>query len=122
MMDECTEKSSSSAYVPSQSFAVRLAVGGMTCVVCARTITDALSKLEGVSDISVNHVGKSASAVVAAADLVESIATLIEDIGYECNVISATPIVPIGTSGRGRTVALEFKDMKSLSVPCCFLI
>lgn len=116
-MDECTEKSS--AYVSSHGIAVRLAVGGMTCVACARTITDALSNLEGVSDISVNQVGKSASAVVTVADLVESIITVIEDIGYECKVISATPVVPVGTSGPGRTVALEFKGMESLSVPSC---
>jgi copper chaperone CopZ len=91
-------------------------------VVCIRAITDALSKLEGVSNISVNQVGKSASAIVTAADLVESITTAIEDIGFECKVISATPVLPVGTSGRGRTVALEFKGMTSLSVPCCFLI
>jgi P-type Cu+ transporter len=112
---EGTEKNSA-------AYAVRLAVGGMTCVACARAITDALSELEGVSDISVNQVGKSASAVVTAADLVESIATLIEDIGYECKVISVTPAAPEGTSGRRRTVALEFKGMESLSVPSCFVI
>jgi P-type Cu+ transporter len=107
----------SSAYVSGHSVAVRLAVGGMTCVACARAITDALSKLEGVSDISVNQVGKSASAIVTAADLVESIAMVIEDIGYECKIISVTPVVAVETSGRRRTVALEFKDMESLSVP-----
>ena len=114
---ESTEKSS--AYVSSHGFAVRLAVGGMTCVACARAIIDALSKLEGVSDISVNQVGKSASAVVTATDLVESIATIIEDIGYECKVISVTPVVAVGTSKWKRTVALEFKGMESLSVPSC---
>ena len=114
---ESTEKSS--AYVSSHGFAVRLAVGGMTCVACARAIIDALSKLEGVSDISVNQVGKSASAVVTATDLVESIATIIEDIGYECKVISVTPVVAVGTSKWRRTVALEFKGMESLSVPSC---
>ena len=107
-----TEKNS--AHV---SIAVRLAVGGMTCVACARAVTDALSDLEGVSDVSVNLVGKSASAVVTATDLVESITTVIEDIGYECKIISATPIVAVGTSEKGRTVALEFKGMESLSVP-----
>ena len=119
-MDDRNEKSS--AYLStSQGIAVRLAVGGMTCVACARAITDALSELEGVSDISVNQVGKSAYAVVTAADLVESITTLIEDIGYECKVISATPVVAVGTlAPRGRNVALEFKGMKSLSGPQLF--
>ena len=120
-MDSSKGAEKNSAYVSSHGIVVRLAVGGMTCVACARAITDALSQLEGVSDISVNQVGKSASAVVTAADLVESIATLIEDIGYECKVISATPAVPVETSGRRRTVALEFKGMESLSVPSCFV-
>ena len=123
-MDETkgtTEKSS--AFVSSR-IAVRLAVGGMTCVACVRAITDAVSKLEGVSDIFVNQVGKSASAVVTAADLVESIATVIEDIGYECTVISVTPLMAVenSSSGRRRTVALEFKGMESLSVSSCFVI
>ena len=108
----------SSAYVST----VRLAVGGMTCVACVRAITAALSELEGVSDISVNQVGKWASAVVTAADLAESIVTVIEDIGYECKVLSVTPVVAVGPSGRKRTVALEFKGMESLSVPRCFVI
>ena len=119
-MDERTEKSS--AYVSSHGIAVRLAVGGMTCVACVLAITDALSELEGVSNISVNQLGKSASAVVTTADLVESIATVIEDIGYECKVISVTPIVAVGTSGRGRNVALEFKGMESLSILICFVV
>ena len=112
----------SSAYVSSHGIAVRLAVGGMTCVACPRAITDALSKLEGVSDISVNLVGKSAFAVVTAADLVESIATTIEDTGYECKIISATPVATVETSGSKRSVALEFKGMESMSVPIFFAI
>lgn len=124
-MDESNSARHSSGYEKNSAYfskvksAVRLAVGGMTCVACARAIVDALSELEGVSDISVNQVGKSASAVVAGADLVESIVTLIEDIGYECKVIAVTPIVPVGTTGRvnkRRNVAIEFKNMESLSV------
>ncbi|TFK31187.1 hypothetical protein BDQ12DRAFT_701635 [Crucibulum laeve] len=89
----------------------------MTCVACVRAITDAVSQLEGVSDISVNQVGKSASALVTRADLVESIVTIIEDIGYECKVISVTPMVAVGASERvdkRRNIAVEFEGMKSL--------
>lgn len=103
-------------YVPEAKSTVRLVVGGMTCVACARAIVDAVSELEGVSDISVNQVGKSASAVVTRADLVKSIVNLIEDIGYECKVISVTPIVASGPVDKSRIVAVEFAGMKSLSV------
>ncbi|KAF8075861.1 heavy metal translocatin [Lyophyllum atratum] len=97
--------------------AVQLAVGGMTCVACVRTITDAVSELEGVSDISVNQLGKSASAVVSRASLVDSVVTLIEDIGYECQVISIKPIPAAGTSGKAnntRAIALEIKGMQAI--------
>ncbi|KDR84367.1 hypothetical protein GALMADRAFT_56340 [Galerina marginata CBS 339.88] len=99
---------------------VQLAVGGMTCVACVRTITDAVSELEGVSEISVNQLGKSASAVVTRTSLVDSMVTLIEDIGYECQVISVTPISPAGTSrqvGSTRAVALEIKGMHRIFSP-----
>jgi copper chaperone CopZ len=102
---------------PESSSTVRLAVGGMTCTACARTIIDAVSELEGVSDISVNQLGKSASAVVARASLVDSIVRLIEDIGYECQVISVIPISSARTSGQvddSRTIALEIKGMQSM--------
>jgi len=96
---------------------VRLAVGGMTCVACSRAIKDAVSELEGISDILVNQVGKSASAVVTGVDLVKSIVTVIEDIGYECKVIAVTPVVAVGTSeqvDKRRNVTVEFKGMESL--------
>jgi len=97
--------------------AVQLAVGGMTCVACVRTITDAVLELEGVSEISVNQLGKSASAVVARTALVDSMVALIEDIGYECQVISVTTINSAdrsGLVGKTRTVALEIKGMQSV--------
>ena len=113
----------SSSYVPEAGkITVRLAVGGMTCVACVRSITDALSELEGVSDISVNRVGKSASAIVTGSNLVESIVNVIEDIGFECKVISLIPVVAVGTSKGKRSLAVEFKGMQSLSVPASFAL
>ncbi|KAF8877244.1 E1-E2 ATPase-domain-containing protein [Gymnopilus junonius] len=96
---------------------VQLAVGGMTCSSCVRTITEALSKLEGVSEISLNQLGKSASAVVASASLADSLATLIEDLGYEAQVLSVTPLAASQAFKRGdrRTIALEFKGMRSIT-------
>jgi copper chaperone CopZ len=112
--DSTNKNPNESPDVPS---AVQLAVGGMTCVACVRTITDAVSELEGISEISVNQLGKSATAVVARTSLVDSMVTLIEDIGYECQVISIVPIKSANASGpvdRTRTVALEIKGMQSV--------
>jgi copper chaperone CopZ len=112
--DSTNKNPSESPDVPS---AVQLAVGGMTCVACVRTITDAVSELDGISEISVNLLGNSASAVVARTALLDSMVTLIEGIGYECQVISIVPIKSGDTSGRvdkTRTVALEIKGMQSV--------
>jgi copper chaperone CopZ len=102
---------------PEASSTVQLAIGGMTCVACVRTITDAVLELEGVVDISVNQLGKSASAVVTRTSLVDSMVTLIEDIGYECQVVSITPISLARTSGHvddSRVIALEIKGVLSM--------
>jgi Cu+-exporting ATPase len=102
---------------PDVPSAVQLAVGGMTCIACVRTLTDAVSELEGVSEISVNLLGKSASVVVARTAIVDSMVTLIKDIGYECQLIAIMPIKSADASGRvekTRTVALEIKGTQSM--------
>ena len=102
----------------SNECAVSLAVGGMTCVACVRAITDAVSELEGVSDVVVNQLGKSASAIVASPDLIPSVVTLIEDIGYECTVISVKPTSEASSATKRlsnqRSVALQLTGLKSM--------
>jgi len=112
--DSKNKKSNESSDVPS---AVQLAVGGMTCIACVRTLADAVSELDGVSEISVNLLGKSASMVVARTAIVDSMVTLIKDIGYECQLISIMPIKSADASGRvekTRTVALEIKGTQPM--------
>jgi Cu+-exporting ATPase len=90
----------------------------MTCVACVRAITDAVLELEGVSDVVVSQLGKSASAVVASPDLIPSVVTLIEDIGYECTVISITPTAEAGSATKRtsnqRSVALQLAGLESM--------
>jgi len=91
----------------------------MTCASCVRALTEALSDNEGISDVSVNLLGKSASAVIARAELVDSLVEFVGDAGFECEVISVTPFVPPNFSGPSKTattissrvVALEVKEM-----------
>lgn len=99
------------------SYALQLAVGGMTCVACSRAITDAVSEISGVTDIVVNQIGKSASAMIARKELAEEVRELIEDIGYECAIVS---VVPLGTGQQNRerkttrSIALEFRGFDSV--------
>ena len=54
--------------------------------------------------------------------LVESIVTVIENIGFECTVIYLIPVVAVGTSTGKGSVAVEFKGMQSLLVPPPFVL
>ena len=86
---------------------VQLSIGGMTCAACTSAITQAVSDLQGVTDVSVNLLGKSASAVVAQLELVDAIVTRVEEIGYDCVVVSVDPVSPLRRSGAGNQLARE---------------
>ncbi|THH32721.1 hypothetical protein EUX98_g1470 [Antrodiella citrinella] len=69
-----------------------LSIGGMTCVSCSNTITEALQELPGVSDVTVNLLGSSGSATVKGGEYVKAVVEAIEDAGYEAEVISTEPV------------------------------
>jgi len=67
----------------SEKKTIELHVGGMSCVMCSRTVENALSKVDGVRDVSVNHatgVARVSAADAVRLDLMES---AIRDAGYE---------------------------------------
>ncbi|KAH9853626.1 heavy metal translocatin [Lenzites betulinus] len=64
----------------------------MTCASCSSTITQALSMLPGICDVAVNLLGNSATLVVSSADIMPTVVTAIEDIGYEAEVVSVEPV------------------------------
>jgi Cu+-exporting ATPase len=94
---------------------VTLSVGGMTCAACSSTITRLLSEQGGVTDVSVNLIGNSASLVVKSKELVTGVQEVLESAGYEASVASVeplqvTPNVMELVQGR-RTVALRIEGM-----------
>jgi heavy metal translocating P-type ATPase len=60
-----------------------LSVGGMTCAVCANTITSEVEKHPWVSKVVVNLVGNSATVDYTDPERTQDIVDAIEDIGYE---------------------------------------
>lgn len=72
-----------------QPLRVSLSIGGMTCASCSNTITDALSKLDGVSDVVVDLIGNSASLRVESKALLKIVMETIEDVGYEVRIMPA---------------------------------
>ncbi|KAF4618840.1 hypothetical protein D9613_009696 [Agrocybe pediades] len=79
-----TDSERTSTRVEEASSIVQLAIGGMTCVSCVRAISEALSELDGVSDVTINLLSHSGTATVSRPSLADSVVNLIEDIGYEC--------------------------------------
>jgi len=94
---------------------VTFSVGGMTCAACISTITQLLSDQDGVSDVSVNLIGKSASAAVESRELIAAAQEVIESAGYEASVVSVEPIKVSPNAVEAvqgqRTVALRIEGM-----------
>ena len=94
---------------------VTFSVGGMTCAACSSTITRLLSEQEGVTDVSVNLIGNSASLVVKSKELITEVQEVIECAGFDASVASVEPlqVTPNVTevSQGQRTVALRIEGM-----------
>ena len=67
---------------------LKLSVGGMTCASCITAITEALSQLSGVRDVSVSLLGHSATVILDNNAIVGDVLETIEVIGYEATVES----------------------------------
>jgi Cu+-exporting ATPase len=73
-------------------FRVTLAVGGMTCAACSTTVTRMISELSGVSDVTVDLLGMSATLIVDHEEFAETVAEVVEDGGYEAQIVSVEPV------------------------------
>lgn len=92
---------------------VTLSVGGMTCSSCSTTITTMLSDLQGVSDATVSLLGKSASVIVDRTELVGVVVEMVNDSGYEAEVISVESLCALDDEStiNLRTIALRIDGM-----------
>lgn len=97
------------------SLHVTLSVNGMTCAACPPTIIQLLSELEGVTDVSVDLIGNSASMVVKSKKLITGIQGAIESANYEASVAKVEPIQvtlqAMEVVQERRTVALHIEGM-----------
>lgn len=93
---------------------VTLSIGGMSCSSCSRTITTMLSDLQGVSDVTVSFLTKSAFVIVSHRKLVEVVVGSVRDCGYEAEVIaieSQSALDRNSSITSPRTVALSIDGM-----------
>lgn len=76
------------------TYDMSMSIGGMTCAACVSAIADTLWGIDGVSEINIDLLGRSGTAVLTGRDKAEEIKTTIEDIGYECEVVSVKRRTP----------------------------
>jgi Cu+-exporting ATPase len=113
---ESEDATAAITHSPSPSLTqVQLSIGGMTCASCVTTITRAAVDIQGVSDVNVDLLGKSASAIVMQPELVDDIVKRVEEIGYECTVVLVEPVVPVRKSDKaGRKGARKVEATNQL--------
>lgn len=93
-------------------FIATFSVGGMTCASCIVNVSQAMSGLEGVSDVAVNLVGKSATAKLESRDLANLLVDAIEDGGYDAELVSIDTMNKEHEDEAGpRTVSLKVDGM-----------
>lgn len=94
-------------------FKVTLSIAGMTCASCSNTITNTAKDLPGVIDLVVSLLDNSASAVVESEDVARELTSVIDDCGFEANVMNIQSIKKSVTSSTetNRTVSLKVDGM-----------
>ena len=92
---------------------VELSVDGMTCAACVNNVTGLLAGIPGVSDVTVNLMGKSATAVVQDRKLIAQLEEVVNDAGYEAEVVNVRSVdTPAELHSAGpRTVTLRVDGM-----------
>lgn len=96
-------------------YRLTLSIGGMTCASCSNTITSLVSGLSGVSDVVVNLLGRSGTALISHEGLAAEILETIEDAGFEAEVVSIEKTVhndkDLATVVGPRAIALRISGM-----------
>jgi len=90
--EEISLHESPSSRTDSDGYYISLSIGGMTCASCVNAVMDALNGKHGVSELHVDLLGKSGSAIITNQEIGEDIKSTIEDIGYECEIVSIKPL------------------------------
>ncbi|KAH9918191.1 heavy metal translocatin [Epithele typhae] len=64
----------------------------MTCSSCSNSISAGLSEIPGVSDIAINLLSNSATLVGSSPDIIPTILSTIDNLGYTAEVVSTEPL------------------------------
>ena len=75
----------------SDRYKLTLAIGGMTCASCTRTITEAVTSIPGVREISISLIENSGACMLDDDKLAQLVRDTIDDCGYEAQIVSIGP-------------------------------
>ena len=98
-------------------YRVTLSVGGMTCSACSTAVTNTLSELPGITDVSVSLISNSAAVIIDDKKRSDSIINAVEDCGFEVQIVKTEPVCPL-SGGQSqetnhRTIYLRVDGMLS---------
>lgn len=77
-----------------------LAISGMTCASCAKSITDELERLDSVKNVHVNLIANTATVQFVDKKISDNLVEAIEDIGFEATLINVVNTKAPTTSTR----------------------
>ena len=106
-------KRNSRAHDQHRPLSATFSIGGMTCASCVGNVQHAASSIDGVSDVAVNLVGKSATATLDNRELLEAFIEAVEDGGYEAEVVDVETLRDSEDEDFGgpRTITLRVDGM-----------
>jgi len=75
-----------------RGYRIKLSIEGMTCASCTGAISNLLKGMAGVSDYDVDLMSGSGVATVATKEMAGTVQSEIEDLGYDCKIMSVTSL------------------------------
>ncbi|WPG98649.1 Hypothetical protein R9X50_00144200 [Acrodontium crateriforme] len=94
-----------------------LSIGGITCAVCVNTITDEVSKLDWVSNITVSLVTNSATVDFIDENNLDNLLGTIEDLGYDATVDTLVNLDDQKPNSNKRTVEIRLDGTYCVQCP-----
>mgnify|MGYP002718854293 CR=1 FL=1 len=93
-----------------------LSISGMTCASCTTSISEGLKNDPRIRKIDVNLLEASADIIHLAAMKAEEVKVLIEDIGFEADVISTILVENEDSAGNSRSMQRPTSESKNRTV------
>jgi P-type Cu+ transporter len=100
-------------------YKLTLAIGGMTCASCSRTITEVVTSIPGVREVSISLIENSGACILDDDKLAQLVCNTISDCGYEAQIVSIGPdsrIMSATVKTPTRTVPFKVDGISSPSV------